>query len=71
MSAPKTRPRALAGAGVAAVHGPAIRPLSAGHHHGAEPWPAEDESFGDELLHGAGSGLVAHAVLAAKFGGAR
>jgi hypothetical protein len=60
----------LAGAGVAAVHWPAVRPLGTGDDDGTEPGPANDQPLGDELLDGTGGGLVADSVLCAEFGGA-
>src|SRR5829696_3024550 len=63
-------PAGLTGAGIAAVHRPAVRPLGAWHDHRAEAGSADDEPFGDELLHSAGGGLVTDAVLTAEFGSA-
>src|SRR5829696_3523374 len=60
----------LTGAGIAAVHRPAVWSLGAGHDHGAQARAAEDKPFGDELLHSAGGSLVANAVLTAEFGSA-
>src|SRR6266536_2435392 len=60
----------LAGAGIAAVHWPAVWPLGARGDDGTEPGSADHQPLGDELLDGTGGGLIADAVPCAEFRGA-
>jgi hypothetical protein len=45
--------------------------LRSGDNDGSQSRSTHDESFGDELLDGAGGGLVADAILGAEFDGPR